>query len=524
MRTSEATRSRIGDEAPVAFPGREEFESLAGHTHALVSMELSSDLETPVSVFMKLRGGRDEPCFLLESAESGRMWGRYSFLGFAPSRIARIDADRLHVSRDAGEAFTLRGRPVERFFGLVEEPTVFTADAAGRPRAPLPFEGGAVGYFGYGTIAQIEKVRLEKPPGVPGIPDAWFMFPRRLVAFDHLRSRMRFCVLAELPPSGPRSRIYREAVGELEEMKERMGRTLPGGSGIRLPGASMDTADDFISTRANMSRGDFEDMVARAKEYVYAGDAFQVVVSRRLSMPFDGDALSIYRYLRAENPSPYMFYMRMPEATLVGASPEPMVTSRGGRAVIRPIAGTRPRGRDAGEDARLAAELERDAKERAEHIMLVDLARNDLGRVCRPGSIKVTKLAGVERYSHVMHMVSEVEGELERGAGNRELLEASFPAGTVVGAPKVRASEIVEELEPDGRGPYAGAVGYIGYSGAMDTCIAIRTVVVRDKAAHVQAGAGIVVDSDPASEYEETLNKARAVVRAVRAARKEGPE
>lgn len=235
-------------------------------------------------------------------------------------------------------------------------------------------------------------------------------------------------------------------------------------------------------------------------------------------MGFPGDALSIYRHLRAENPSPYMFYLQLPEVTLVGSSPEPMVTNLGGRAVIRPIAGTRPRGADAAADTELAAELADDPKEKAEHIMLVDLARNDLGRVSRPGSVKVTRLKDIERYSHVMHMVSQVEGELSAASGNLELLKASFPAGTVVGAPKVRASQIIEDLEPDGRGPYAGAVGYLGYSGSMDTCIAIRTVVVKDGRAHVQAGAGIVADSEPSREYEETLNKARVLVRAIRSA------
>ncbi|HEY5526036.1 MAG TPA: anthranilate synthase component I family protein [Candidatus Anoxymicrobiaceae bacterium] len=499
-------------------PRYEEFEALAGYTHALVSAELSSDLETPVSSFIKLRGESSEPCFLLESAESGRMWGRYSFLGFEPASIARLEAGKLVVEGSGGDVRAVDGHPVEELFRMVSDARVHIPDAMRTQETLLPFEGGAVGYFGYRTLAHLEKVKLEKEPGTPGIPDIMFMFPRRLVAFDHLRSRMRLCVLAELGDAVSRREAFEDAVQSLKEMEARVRNSLPAGAGMSLPCPSGQPRDDFDGVGSNVVRTDFEEMVRRAQEHIFAGDAFQVVVSQRLTLEFDGDPLGIYRQLRAENPSPYMFYLQMPGVTLVGASPEPMVTRRGARAVIRPIAGTRPRGADEVEDIALELELKGDAKEKAEHIMLVDLARNDLGRVSTPGTVNVTKLMDVERYSHVMHMVSEVEGELAEGAGNHELFRASFPAGTVIGAPKVRASEIIEDLEPEGRGPYAGAVGYLSHSGDMDTCIAIRTVVVRDGHAHVQAGAGIVVDSDPSAEYEETLNKARAVVRAVRAA------
>lgn len=488
----------------------------------MLTAELSSDLETPVSAFVKLRTSRDESCFMLESAESGRMWGRYSFLGFEPSAIARIDGDELEVIHN-GEAVSLPGNPVESLFNLVEGKRVFTSDSPGGFDEP-PFEGGAVGYFGYGTLARIEKVDLGKEPGVPGVPETMFMFPARLVVFDHLRSRMRLCVMvdtSEEADSRSRDAAYDSGVAALEEMARRVGKSLPQGHAIDVTEAGDNGSDDFEAVQSNVTRGRYEEMVRIAIEHIFAGDAFQVVVSQRLSTEFGGDPFSIYRHLRAENPSPYMFYLKMPEVTLVGSSPEPMVTNRSGRAVIRPIAGTRPRGRDAAEDAALAGDLEVDSKERAEHIMLVDLARNDLGRASKPGTVKVSRMMEIERYSHVMHMVSEVEGDMAAETGNYELLRSSFPAGTVIGAPKVRASEIIEELEPDGRGPYAGAVGYISYSGDLDTCIAIRTVILRDGMAHIQAGAGIVADSEPASEYEETLSKARAVVRAVRAASKE---
>jgi anthranilate synthase component 1 len=509
---------RLTTGAPVASPGRDEFITLEGYTHAMVSIELSSDLETPVSAFMKLRTESDEPCFMLESAESGRMWGRYSILGFEPSAMASLDDGELLVSRDSWLNSIIDEMPLAELFRMVSRARVFVPED-GRMEAALPFDGGAVGYFGYGTLANIEKVRLEKEPGVAGVPEAMFMFPGRLVVFDHLRSRMRLCALVVLREGeAERGRSYDAAVAALERMAARIRQRLPGGQGISLECSPPVAADDFEGVESNVTRERFEEMVRSSLEHIYAGDALQVVVSQRLSMEFEGDPLSVYRHLRAENPSPYMFYLRMPGVALVGSSPEPMVTNRGGRAVIRPIAGTRPRGADPEMDAALAAELAGDPKEKAEHIMLVDLARNDLGRVSKPGTVKVTRLMDIERYSHVMHMVSEVEGVLAEGTGNYELLRASFPAGTVIGAPKVRAAEIVEDLEPDGRGPYAGAVGYISHSGDMDTCIAIRTVVIRDGRAHVQAGAGVVADSDPAREYEETMSKARAVVRAVRSA------
>ncbi|MHB8896944.1 MAG: chorismate-binding protein, partial [Candidatus Geothermincolia bacterium] len=361
MKTSAARSTMAAGEARGISPGIEELDAVVGHTHAMVSVEVSSDLETPVSAFIKLRRSPEEPCFLLESAESGRMWGRYSILGFAPEVIARVDGSELTLSSAVGETVAVEGNPVEALFGMLAEADVFMADATGTLYDPLPFEGGAVGYFGYGTLAQLEKVSLTKGPGVPGIPDAMFMFPRRMVIFDHLRSRMRLCVLADLPEARMGEDVYLQAVAELGEMEQSIRDSLPTSVGLALGGFTGGPDEDFVSTRSNVTREEFEDMVRRAREHIFAGDAFQVVVSQRLSMEFEGDPLSIYRHLRAENPSPYMFLIQLPEVTLVGSSPEPLVTNRGGRAVIRPIAGTRPRGADSDADAALADELASDA-------------------------------------------------------------------------------------------------------------------------------------------------------------------
>ena len=493
------------------YPSRAEFASIEGYDIAMVYAEVSSDLETPVSAFMKLRDG--DPCFMLESAEGGRTWGRYSFLGFEPGTVARLEGGGLLLTDGSGER-KIEGDPVRSMFDLVEGVRALV------PGDGMPFSGGAVGYFGYDILPYLEKVRAGRHGAGAAVPEMMFMFPRRLVMFDHLRSRMRLCVLADAGGSpAERSLAHDEATGKIHRMAADLEKRLPAGAGISV--GDPEAGGDFEGVASNVSREEYEAMVGRAREYIYSGDAFQVVLSQKFSIPLKADPLSIYRHLRAGNPSPYMFYLELPGITLVGSSPEPMVTNRGGRAVIRPIAGTRPRGGNPAADAELASELAADEKERAEHIMLVDLARNDLGRVSQPGTVEVTSLMEIERYSHVMHMVSEVEGVLEEGYGNYELLKASFPAGTVAGAPKVRASEIIDELEPEARGPYAGAVGYLSYSGEMDTCIAIRTVVVHDGLASIQAGAGIVADSVPTREYDETRNKARALLRAIRLAGKE---
>ena len=499
-------------------PSLEAFGALAGqYSLAMVTAETASDLETPVSAFMKLK--ESGPCFLLESAESDKMWGRYSFLGFEPITLARLEDGRLIVSSGEAER-VVDGDSVLGLFELVEGPEVFI------PIEGVPFLGGAVGYFGYGVLEHLEKVHLSKNEAVP---EMMFMVPGRLAIFDHLRSRIILCAIARVPEQRDACRAeYEHAIDKIDGMVASLEAPLPHGRGIPLglpqsvdgqkEADSSAASDDFNRFESNVTREKFEEMVDKARGYILAGDAFQVVVSQRFKTAYPGDPLSVYRVLRSENPSPYMFYLELPGLHLVGSSPEPLVTNRGGKAVIRPIAGTRPRGSDGPEDERLAKELLEDPKEKAEHIMLVDLARNDLGRVCRPGTVKVTRLMQVEKYSHVMHLVSEVEGHLKEGYGNYDLLKAAFPAGTVSGAPKVRACEIIEELEGEGRGPYAGAIGYLSYSGDMDTCITIRTVLIHEGSATVQAGAGIVADSIAGEEWLETRNKALALIRAVRIA------
>lgn len=507
--------------ASAVSPSPEAFEELAGQfSLAMVTAEIASDLETPVSAFIKLK--ESGPCFLLESAESDKMWGRYSFLGFEPIMLARLEDGRLIVSSGEVEK-VVEGDPVRGLFELVEGPEVFI------PIEGVPFSGGAVGYFGYGVLEHLENIRLSNNEAVP---EMMFMVPGRLAIFDHLRSRIILCAISRVPEQHDACRVeYDLAIDKIDRMVAKLEVPLPHGCGILLgphksaegqmeadPGAA---PGDFDRFESNVTREEFEEMVAKAREYILAGDAFQVVVSQRFKTAYSGDPLSVYRILRSENPSPYMFYLELPGLHLVGSSPEPLVTNRGGRAVIRPIAGTRPRGSDGPDDSRLAKDLLEDPKEKAEHIMLVDLARNDLGRVCRPGTVKVTRLMQVEKYSHVMHLVSEVEGHLKEMCGNYDLLKAAFPAGTVSGAPKVRACEIIEELEGEGRGPYAGAIGYLSYSGDMDTCITIRTVLIHEGSATVQAGAGIVADSIPSEEWRETRNKAQVLINAVRIAGEE---
>jgi anthranilate synthase component I len=491
-------------------PGEEEFAELArSHNLLTVSRAVSADTETPVTAFLKLGGGGYS--FLLESAEGGERWGRYSFIGCEPLSVLRFSQGRLDCPAGEGR-FSAGANPVDH---LCEVMRGFDAcESGGMP----PFSGGAVGYLSYDLMPYMEDVEFKNSGGL-GLPEMMFMLTRTSAAFDHLTGHLILMANVPIPPhtedSGLRV-LYRRAISCLESMARDLAGTIP-----RHPAPDvyfLSEEADFQGVESNFTREEYETVVERAKEYIYAGDAFQVVPSQRFSLPLRCPPFSVYRSLRSENPSPYMFYLRFGELHLIGSSPEPMVRQRGGRAVIRPIAGTRPRGKTPREDEALAQELLGDEKERAEHVMLVDLARNDLGRVCTPGTVRVERMLEVERFSHVMHLVSEVSGELRPGCGNRELLRSAFPAGTVSGAPKIRACQIIDELEKDRRGPYAGAVGYISYGGDMDTCIAIRTIVVNGSRAHVQAGGGVVADSDPSREYEETLDKARALLRAVRLA------
>ena len=466
--------------------------SYDGQRRLALVRELPADLETPVSAYLKLRDER--PSFLLESVEGGEHLGRYSFIGVAPWRILTAWRGRAELV-DGGrrEAVSLVGRDVlDVLRGLL---------AGGPPPIPgLPrFTGGAVGYLGYDLVRDLERLPATAAD-VLGLPEAVLLFCDLTVILDHVRHRL--WVVAQAPLEGSPARAQARAAALIDSAVARLRGPLP----LDPPVAGCPAP-----ARANLTRDEYQAMVRRAKEYIAAGDAFQVVLSQRLTRPTAASPLAIYRALRRLNPSPYLFYLELPDSLrLIGSSPEVLVRLEGREAELRPLAGTRRRGRDQAEDRALAEELLADPKERAEHVMLVDLARNDLGRVCRFGSIRVPLLMEVERYSHVMHIVSAVRGEMAPGRDAVDLLRACFPAGTVSGAPKVRAMEIIEELEGSRRGPYAGAVGYLDYAGNMDVCIAIRTIVMHGQTAYLQAGAGIVADSDPAREYEETANKLRA--------------
>ena len=506
-------RRENGSGRGIYRPGEEDFVALArSHRLVTVSRAVSADTETPVTAFLKL--ARGDHAFLLESAEGGERWGRYSFIGCDPQAVIGFrDGSLYHLPGGArGEP---RGRDVNPVSYLCDLMAGYSSAWCGED---LPFYGGAVGYLAYDLLPYLEDVELRARGGLD-VPAMMFMLTRGCAAFDHLAGRLILMCNVEVKEGADDNGLreeYRRAISDIESMARDLGAGLPGGGAADVYFLSEDA--DFQGVSCNFTREEYEAAVERAREYIHAGDAFQVVPSQRFSVPLRCHPFSVYRSLRSENPSPYMFYLRFGDLHLIGSSPEPMVRRRGDRAVIRPIAGTRPRGATPEEDRRLEEELRGDEKERAEHIMLVDLARNDLGRVCVPGSVRVERMMVVEKFSHVMHLVSEVTGELRPGYGNRELLRSSFPAGTVSGAPKVRACQLIDELERDRRGPYAGAVGYISYHGDMDTCIAIRTIVIQGKTAHVQAGGGVVADSVPAREYEETRNKARALLRAIRMA------
>jgi anthranilate synthase component 1 len=499
-------------------PTYEEFVRLAADaTLVPVSREILFDTETAVSAYRKI--AKPPFGFLLESVVGGETWARYTFIGTEPRRAWRLHNGRVSrwtrengwgSSRDSSDPLGDLNREL-----LNQRP----AHVPGLPR----FWGGAVGFFGYDVVRHIE--RLPDPfPRSEEIPDALFMFTGAVVAVDNLFGRAHLMAAVETRGADENElrRRYDGAVAEIDDLQERL-RTGPDPAPLEL-GESPSSDPPFTSTT---SREDFEDQVRQVQEYIRAGDVFQVVISQRLSVPLRAHPFNLYRHLRTLNPSPYLYYLDLDGFQLVGSSPEVLVRMEGGRAMVRPIAGTRPRGADPEADAALAADLLADPKELAEHLMLLDLGRNDLGRIARYGSVRVSQRMAVERYSHVMHLVSTVEADVRDGLSAMDVFRATFPAGTVSGAPKVRAMEIIEELEPVRRGPYAGAVGHISHGGqAMDLAIAIRTIVASKGEARVQAGAGVVADSVPAVEYEETLNKARALLRAMAACdtqRQEGP-
>ncbi|MEW6543326.1 MAG: anthranilate synthase component I [Nitrospirota bacterium] len=499
-------------EKPAFSLSFDEFRALASRGNLIpLYREILADFETPVSALTKIDHGPS--AYLLESVEGGENWARYSFLGSGSPVVIREDRGSLLVTRGSRtERIPLREKtgetPLDRLRDIMAEYRPVTVP--GLPR----FVGGAVGYLGYDVVRYFEDLPQRRKDTL-GLPDLAFLLTETLLIFDNVAQKIKVVANAHVP-SGREpelKRAYADATARIEKMIARLKRPLRRlAPARRRPPAASQAGPRFTP---NMSQADFEKMVMRTKEYIRAGDIIQTVLSQRWETRIRTKPFEIYRALRVVNPSPYMYYLRVGGVELVGSSPETLVRCEDGRVSVRPIAGTRRRGATEEQDRALERELLADEKERAEHVMLVDLGRNDIGRVAKSGTVKVDALMTIERYSHVMHIVSEVNGELAPSRSAYDVMKACFPAGTVSGAPKIRAMEIIEELEPTRRGPYAGAVGYFGFSGNMDTCINIRTVVIKGRQAYIQAGAGIVADSDPEREYEETCNKARAMMQAI---------
>jgi anthranilate synthase component 1 len=485
-------------------PDFETFSRLAREgTLIPVYREILADTETPVTALMKL--GQHPHLFLLESVEGGEKWGRYSFLGADPRVIFRVQGREVLIEENgAVQRHAHSGDPLGALKGLLDRYRFVPVE--GLPR----FVGGAVGFFGYDMVRHFE--RLPEPAAAGDTTDdAVFMITDTLVIFDNIRHTIKIVACASTNGAADLRPLYDEALRRIDALAELLRAPLPARPTTRAE------APERTFT-AEMTPEAFQGMVRRAKEYIVAGDIIQVVLSQRFVRESAADPIDLYRALRHVNPSPYLFFLKLGGMHLIGSSPEVMVRLEEGIAELKPIAGTRRRGKNEQEDRRLADELLEDPKERAEHVMLVDLGRNDLGRIARIGSVQVNRLMAVERYSHVMHLVSDIQAQLAEGKDGYDVLKATFPAGTLSGAPKVRAMEIITELEPSRRGPYGGAVGYFSFSGNLDFCITIRTMLIRDGQVFLQAGAGIVADSDPEAEYRETLNKAAGLVQAVRLA------
>lgn len=486
-----------------ALPDKAAFMELSSRGNLIpVYKEIFSDLDTPVSAFMKLG---DRPSFLLESVEGGEKWARYSFLGLAPSVVIKGTGRDIVIDDCKNGLRTLKSDdPIDFIKQVMAQYKSVTVE--GLPR----FYGGLVGYMGYDMVRFMEDLPDKNPAGYD-MPDMFLMLTDTMLVFDNLKQTIKVIANAHLDGQGAES-AYNAAIAKIDAIIERLKQPLTGAYPNRNDKGNAPSGG-FVSGFG--PRENFESAVDKAKEYILAGDIVQAVLSQRFERKTTASAFDIYRCLRVINPSPYMYYLNIGETEIVGSSPEILVRLEGDKITLRPIAGTRRRGSNEDEDRNLEVELKNDPKEIAEHIMLVDLGRNDVGRVAEVGSVKVTDLMSVERYSHVMHIVSNVEGRLKRGLDEFDVLRACFPAGTVSGAPKVRAMQIIDELEPIKRGPYAGAVGYFSYGGNMDTCITIRTLIIKDKTVYVQAGAGIVADSVPSAEYAETVNKAAAMMKAV---------
>ncbi len=488
-------------------PAQDEFQQLATRgTRIPVVREIRADMDTALSLFARIDDGRT--AFLLESAEGSEKWGRYSFMGVGARAIFRAQGASAEWT-EGGETRRLEvdGDPLLLLRERLARARPVVPDGLALPR----FAGGAVGMVGWDWVRFVERIPDRNPDRV-GLPDLWFVIPDTVVVYDNLRYVASVVHFVELEPGDDPGVRYREAVAAVEDVVQRLRRPLP-------PPEASPPVRTPMDVSCNVSREQFLEMVKRAKDHVEAGDVFQVVLSQQLCMPLQVDPFTIYRQLRCINPSPYLFFLRCDGPVLIGASPEVHVRLEDGRIDLRPIAGTRPRGRNPAEDEALEREMREDPKERAEHVMLVDLGRNDVGRVAETGSVDVNEFFVVERYSHVMHLVSNVQGRLREGLDWLDLLRATFPAGTLSGAPKVRAMEIIDDLENVRRGPYGGCVGYVDFFGNMDTAITIRTLAVRDDEIFLQAGAGIVADSVPELEHEECQNKARALVQAIDMAR-----
>ena len=480
-------------------PSLKEFKELAKKGNLIpIYKEIVADLETPVSAYKKIES---KYSFLLESVEGGENIARYSFLGADPLLVFSSKDDRIEIVTK-GKRKKTKGNPLDALKEILAGYRPVAVE--GLPR----FIGGLVGYFGYDIIRFIEKIP-DKNPDELKLPDSCFLLADTLLAFDHVKHKI--IIIANALAEGNLEQAYAAAQKKIAKLEKQLKKNIA----LKNEEFELENPPEDFPVKSNFTRAQYYEVVEKAKEHIKNGDIIQVVPSQRLSAKIKRSAFSIYRLLRILNPAPYMFFLNFGSFKLVGASPEVMVRVEDRQAVIRPIAGTRPRGKTESQDRELEAELKRDEKEVAEHIMLVDLARNDLGRVCESGSVKVTDQMFVEKYSQVMHLVSNVTGTLKAGEDQFSLLKASFPAGTVSGAPKIRAMEIIDELENVRRGPYAGVVGYFGFSGDLDSCITIRTIVIKGKNAWVQAGDGVVADSDPEKEYQETLNKAKALLKAL---------
>lgn len=479
-----------------------QFDQLAheGYNRIPLSREVLADLDTPLSTYLKLA---DAPySYLFESVQGGEKWGRYSIIGLPCQQIIKIYGSQIRIFQD-GELIHTLIQPDPLKWLAQFQATFKVPELDGLPK----FNGGLVGYFGYDTVRYVETRLGEAPPNDPlGCPDILLMLSDELVVFDNLSNRLFLIVHAD--PT--QENAYQQAQNRLDSLTRQLRESTPQ-TGGNSEHHNVDE-QDFVS---GFTHDGFISAVEKAKQYITDGDIMQVVLSQRLSIPFQAAPIDLYRALRTLNPSPYMFYLHLDDFHVVGSSPEILVRMEDNEVTVRPIAGTRQRGKTAEEDKALEEDLLSDPKELAEHLMLIDLGRNDIGRVSQTGSVKLTDKMVIERYSHVMHIVSNVTGKVLPNMSALDALRATFPAGTVSGAPKVRAMEIIDELEPVKRGVYAGAVGYLSWSGNMDTAIAIRTAVIKNQQLHIQAGAGIVYDSVPESEWQETMNKARAVFRAV---------